>query len=66
VAPFMLAGFACVLTIAIFGLATLQLWWLTIVTVMAIGFGCTIKGKAREERPVAPKMMAPPAPQSMQ
>ncbi|MCC2096866.1 MAG: hypothetical protein KDJ29_08235, partial [Hyphomicrobiales bacterium] len=63
VAPFMLAGFTCVLTIAIFGLATLQLWWLTIVAVMAIGFGCTIKGKPRGERPGAPKAFAPPAPQ---
>lgn len=54
VAPFMLAGFACVLTIAIWGLATLQLWWLTIVGVMAIGFGCTIKGQTRDERPAAP------------
>ena len=54
VAPFMLAGFACVLTIAIFGLATLQLWWLNIVSVMAIGFGCTIKGRMRNQRPIAP------------
>lgn len=55
-APFMLAGFACVLTISIMGLATLQLWWLNIVAVMAIGFGCTIKGKSRDERPVAPQI----------
>ncbi len=60
VAPFMMAGFACVLAIAIFGLATLQLWWLNIVAVMAIGFGCTIRGKARNERPVAPKIGSPP------
>jgi len=54
VAPFMLAGVACVLTIAIWGMATLQLWWLTMVAVMAIGFACTVKGQPRSERPMAP------------
>ncbi len=54
VAPFMLAGYSCVLTIAIWGLGTLQLWWLTMVCVMAIGFSCSAKGQSRTERPSAP------------
>lgn len=62
VAPFMLAGFSCVLTIAIWGLGTLQLWWLTMVCVMAVGFSCSAKGQTRSQRPSAPGLAQhPPA-----
>lgn len=54
VAPFMLAGFTCALVIAIWGVATFQLWWMTLVAVMAIGFGCSAKGRIRRQRPNAP------------
>lgn len=52
-APFLLAGLTCVLVIAIWGLATLQLWWITLLGAMAISFGCVLKGLQREERPAA-------------
>ena len=61
VAPFMLAGYACVLTIAVWGLATLQLWWVTIASVMAIGFSCSAKGQPRKQRPAAPQSARPQA-----
>lgn len=59
VAPFLLAGYACVITISVWGLATLQLWWITIASVMAIGFSCSAKGQSRQQRPAAPKSSRP-------
>ncbi len=55
-APFLLAGLTCVLVIAIWGLATLQLWWITLLGAMAISFGCVLKGLQREDRPAAGKI----------
>lgn len=65
VAPFMLAGFTCAIVIAIWGVATFQLWWMTMVAVMAIGFGGSAKGRIRRRRPNAPPASGPlvePAP----
>lgn len=52
-APFVLAGITCALVISIWGLATLQLWWINLLGAMAISFGCVLKGQTREQRPSA-------------
>lgn len=52
-APFLLAALTCILVISIWGLATLHLWWITLLGAMAISFGCVLKGLTREERPSA-------------
>ena len=62
VAPFLLAALTCALTIAIWGLATLQLWWITLIAVMAIGFGCVVKGQSRMERPAVQFVRDAPQP----
>jgi hypothetical protein len=51
VAPAVLAGLAAVLTIAILGIATSQIWWLTLVACDAIAFALVIKGADRGRRP---------------
>jgi hypothetical protein len=53
IAPFLLAGLVCGLTIAISGLSTAQLWWVTEVTVVAIAFAAVAKGQYRTIRPAA-------------
>jgi hypothetical protein len=49
--PFLLATLVCGLTIAISGLSTAQLWWITLVAVVGIAFGVVIRGQYRTERP---------------
>lgn len=51
IAPFLLAGLVCVLTIAFSGLSTAQLWWVTQVSVVAIAFAAVAKGQYRTVRP---------------
>ncbi|HWG03757.1 MAG TPA: hypothetical protein VG271_01965 [Beijerinckiaceae bacterium] len=51
IAPFLLAGLVCVLTIAISGLSTAQLWWVTQLAVVAIAFAVVAKGQYRTVRP---------------
>jgi hypothetical protein len=51
VAPALLAGLASALTIAILGIATLQIWWLTLLACNAIAFSVLIKGLDRARRP---------------
>ena len=52
-APFMLAGITCILTVALSGLAALQLWWITLVCVATISFSCVVNGQHRSARPAA-------------
>ncbi len=53
VAPFMLAGLASGLTIAILGLSTAQLWWLTWLGVVCIAYALVCKGQYSTKRPHA-------------
>jgi hypothetical protein len=50
VAPALLAGLVSGLTIAVFGLATEQIWWVTLVGVDAIAFASLVKGAQRSKR----------------
>lgn len=52
-APFLLANLVCGLTIAISGLVTAQLWWLTLLAVVGIQFAMVLKGQYRSVRPAA-------------
>ena len=53
VAPFMLAEFVAVLTIAFGGLETTQLWWVTLLGVAALAFATVVRGQYRTTRPLA-------------
>ena len=53
IAPFLLAGLVCGLTLAISGLSTAQLWWVTLLSVVAIAFAAVAKGQYRTVRPAA-------------
>jgi hypothetical protein len=50
-APAALAGLTAVLTIAILGIATSQIWWLTLIACDAIAFALVIKGADKGRRP---------------
>jgi hypothetical protein len=50
-APALLAGLVAILTIAILGIATSQIWWLTLLDCDAIAFALLIKGVDRARRP---------------
>jgi hypothetical protein len=53
VAPFMLAGITCIMVVALSGLASMQLWWITLVCVATISFTCVVNGQPRSARPAA-------------
>ena len=50
IAPFLLAALACVLTIAIAGVSVSQLWWVTLLAIVAICFAIILRGHHRDER----------------
>jgi len=50
-APALLAGLVAILTIAILGTATSQIWWLTLLNCEAIAFALLVKGVDRARRP---------------
>jgi hypothetical protein len=50
-APALLAGLVAILTIAILGTATSQIWWLTLLNCEAIAFALLVKGVDRTRRP---------------
>jgi len=50
VAPALLAGLVVILTIAVFGLATEQIWWVSLVGVAAVAFASLVKGAHRGKR----------------
>ncbi|WP_020173613.1 hypothetical protein [Methyloferula stellata] len=53
VAPALIAGLVAGLTIAVFGLATEQIWWVTLVAVDTLAFACLVKGSHRGKRLLA-------------
>ncbi len=50
-APALLAGLVAILTIAILGIATSQIWWLTLLDCEAIAFALLVKVVDRIQRP---------------
>jgi hypothetical protein len=50
-APSLLAGLVAILTIAILGIATSQIWWMTLLACEAIAFALLVKGVDRAQRP---------------
>jgi hypothetical protein len=50
-APALLAGLAAILTMAILGIATSQVWWVTLLDCEAIAFALLVKGVDRARRP---------------
>jgi len=64
-APALLAGLVAILTIAILGIATAQIWWVTLLDCDAIAFAILLKGIDRAQRPDAQAIRAiePEAPQ---
>jgi hypothetical protein len=52
-APALLAGLVAILTIAILGIATSQIWWLTLLDCEAVAFALLVKGADRARRPDA-------------
>ena len=53
VAPFLLAEIVAVLTVAICGLDTTQLWWVTMLGVAGLAFAIVVRGQYRTTRPSA-------------
>ena len=49
-APALLAGLVAILTIAILGIATSQIWWVTLLDCEAIAFALLVKGVDRAQR----------------
>jgi hypothetical protein len=58
-APSVLAGLVAILTLAIFGVAAAQIWWVTLIDCAIIAFIILIKGIYRTQRPPAPTREAP-------
>jgi len=54
VAPPFLAGLVAGLVLALWGTATIQLWWITLSGLDAIAFALLFKGYPRAKRPLAP------------
>ena len=50
----MLAALASASAIALSGLAGAQLWWLTLLAVVALSFAIVVRGQFRTERVHAP------------
>lgn len=51
VAPFLLAGLAVVLTVAVVGVATAEIWYVTLVALQAIAFGLLARSSRSGLRP---------------
>jgi hypothetical protein len=58
VAPALIAGLVAGLTIAVFGLATEQIWWVTLVAIDALAFASLVKGSHRGKRLLAQTVVA--------
>ena len=65
IAPFLLAGLVCGLTITIAGLSPAQLWWVSQLCVVAIAFAVVAKGQYRTVRPAAQLVNDAPPPQAI-
>ena len=64
-APALLAGLVTILTITILGIATAQIWWVTLLDCNAIAYALLLKGIDKTQRPDAEAIRAiePEAPQ---
>ena len=49
--PFLTASLVSGLVVAISGLSTAQLWWITLLAVVGIAFGLVVRGQYRTQRP---------------
>jgi hypothetical protein len=58
-APSILAGLVAILTLAVFGVAAAQIWWMTLIDCAIVAFIILIKGIYRTQRPPAPTQEAP-------
>jgi hypothetical protein len=58
VAPALLAALTSVLTIAIFGLATVQIWWVSLLGCDILAFALLVKGVYRTKRPTSEEIEA--------
>ena len=58
VAPALLAGLAATLTVAVFGVATAQLWYVTTVGLDAVAFGLLCRSSPPLARPAVPGVRA--------
>ncbi len=61
IAPFLLAALAGAVTIAIAGLSLSQLWWVTLLAIVAICFALVMRGHHRDER-VRARVVTEPRP----
>lgn len=59
IAPALLGGLVTILTVACFGLATVQIWWINLVGCCMIAFVLLIKGIPRLQRPKAGEIPDP-------
>lgn len=57
-APALLAGLVAILTIALLGIATAQIWWVTLLNCDAIAFALLLKGIEKAHRPDAQAIRA--------
>ena len=53
VAPFLIAEIVSGLTLALWGLDTTELWWVTLLSVAGVAFAAVIRGQYRTDRPLA-------------
>ncbi|RFB75693.1 hypothetical protein [Methylovirgula sp. 4M-Z18] len=60
IAPFMLAGLVAGLTIAIFTESASQIWWVSLISGIAILSACVLRGHYKTERPSAKLTSEPP------
>ena len=63
VTPAVLAGLVAILTLAFLGVASAQIWWVTLVDCGVIAFALLIKGIYRTQRPAAPTVEGGGAPE---
>lgn len=64
VAPAILAGLVVILSLAILGVATTQIWWVTLINCDAMALVLLIKGVYRTERPHVMSIAAAPEAQA--
>jgi hypothetical protein len=58
VAPAVLAGLVAILSLAFFGIATAQIWWVTLLDCGVIALAMLVKGIYQTHRPAAPTIEA--------
>lgn len=61
VAPFLLAELAAAATVALWGLDTTQLWWVTFLGVATLAFVHVVRGQYKTDRPAAAILAPNPA-----